>query len=158
MPTSAAEPLLDVAGLSAGYGKIGVLHGVDLTVGTGEVVALLGPNGAGKTTLLRAISGLLPWSGRVHFAGRDLAGAGPRDRHQQGAEPRDLLGREPGGGLVQQQEGGPQHQSAGDLDEAKLRMLQPVGSNGRKPLEADCCESQHRGLAQHGFVAPMPGR
>jgi branched-chain amino acid transport system ATP-binding protein len=79
MPTSAAEPLLNVAGLSSGYGKIGVLHGVDMTICAGEVVALLGPNGAGKTTLLRAISGLLPWSGRISFAGRDLAGLGPRE-------------------------------------------------------------------------------
>jgi branched-chain amino acid transport system ATP-binding protein len=38
VPTSAAEPLLDVQGLQAGYGKIVVLHGVDLTVGRGEVV------------------------------------------------------------------------------------------------------------------------
>jgi branched-chain amino acid transport system ATP-binding protein len=79
MPISAAEPLLNVAGLSSGYGKIGVLHGVDMTIGAGEVVALLGPNGAGKTTLLRAISGLLPWSGRISFAGRDLADLGPRE-------------------------------------------------------------------------------
>ncbi len=84
MPISAAEPLLDVAGLSTGYGKIGILRGVDLTVGAGEVVALLGPNGAGKTTLLRAVSGLLPWSGRVRFAGRDLAGLGPRVTAQAG--------------------------------------------------------------------------
>jgi branched-chain amino acid transport system ATP-binding protein len=84
MPTSAAEPLLRVSGLSAGYGKVGVLRGVDLTVGAGEVVALLGPNGAGKTTLLRAISGLLPWSGSVQFAGRDLAGAGPRETVRAG--------------------------------------------------------------------------
>jgi branched-chain amino acid transport system ATP-binding protein len=75
MPISAAEPLLEIAGLSAGYGKIGVLRGVDLTVGAGEVVALLGPNGAGKTTLLRAISGLLPWTGHVRFGGRDFVGA-----------------------------------------------------------------------------------
>jgi branched-chain amino acid transport system ATP-binding protein len=86
MPTSAAnpDPLLRIAGLSAGYGKVGVLRGVDLTVGAGEVVALLGPNGAGKTTLLRAISGLLPWTGSVQFAGRDLAGAGPRETVRAG--------------------------------------------------------------------------
>ena len=79
MPTSAPEPLLEIAGLSAGYGKIGVLRGIDLTVGAGEVVALLGPNGAGKTTLLRAVSGLLPRVGRIRFAGKDMAGAGPRE-------------------------------------------------------------------------------
>jgi branched-chain amino acid transport system ATP-binding protein len=79
MPILAAEPLLQASGLSAGYGKIRVLRDVDFTVGAGEVVALLGPNGAGKTTLLRAVSGLLPWSGNVRFAGRDLAGASPRD-------------------------------------------------------------------------------
>ena len=84
MPISAAEPLLWVAGLSAGYGKIGVLRDVDLTVGAGEVVALLGPNGAGKTTLLRAVSGLLPRSGQVRFAGRNLAGAGPRESVRAG--------------------------------------------------------------------------
>ena len=60
MPTSAPEPLLEVRGLTAGYGKIGVLRNIDLTIGPGEAVALLGPNGAGKTTLLRAVSGLLP--------------------------------------------------------------------------------------------------
>jgi branched-chain amino acid transport system ATP-binding protein len=79
MPTLAGESLLQTSGLSAGYGKIRVLHGVDLTVGGGEIVALLGPNGAGKTTLLRALSGLLPWSGNLRFAGRDLTGASPRD-------------------------------------------------------------------------------
>src|SRR6201999_3605091 len=84
MPISAADPLLDIAGLSSGYGKIGVLRGIDLRVGAGEVVALLGPNGAGKTTLLRAVSGLLPWSGTVRFAGRDLAGFTPRDTVRAG--------------------------------------------------------------------------
>jgi len=78
MPTLAAESLLQTSALYAGYGKIRVLHGVNLTVGAGEIVALLGPNGAGKTTLLRALSGLLPWSGSVRFAGRDLTGASPR--------------------------------------------------------------------------------
>ena len=79
MPISAADPLLDIAGLYAGYGKIGVLQGVDLRVGRAEIVALLGPNGAGKTTLLRAVSGLLPTTaGTVTFSGRNMRDAGPR--------------------------------------------------------------------------------
>jgi branched-chain amino acid transport system ATP-binding protein len=84
VPISARDRLLEIDGLSAGYGKIGVLKGIDLVVGVGEVVALLGPNGAGKTTLLRAISGLLPWSGRVRFAGSDLSAASPRDAVRAG--------------------------------------------------------------------------
>jgi branched-chain amino acid transport system ATP-binding protein len=84
MPISVRNPLLEIAGLSAGYGKIDVLRGIDLSVGEGEIVALLGPNGAGKTTLLRAVSGLLPWSGQVRFGGRDLAGTSPRDTVRAG--------------------------------------------------------------------------
>ncbi len=85
MPISAPEPLLDVRGLRAGYGKVGVLHGIDMEIGRAEVVALLGPNGAGKTTLLRALSGLLPWSGgEARFDGRDLRGASPRDAARAG--------------------------------------------------------------------------
>ena len=52
-------PLLQVSGLTAGYGKIVVLRDVALTIGGGEAVALLGPNGAGKTTLRRAMSSML---------------------------------------------------------------------------------------------------
>jgi branched-chain amino acid transport system ATP-binding protein len=79
VPISAADPVLDVQGLHAGYGKIGVLHGVDLHVGRSEIVALLGPNGAGKTTVLRAVSGLLPTTaGAVTFNGRNMRGADPR--------------------------------------------------------------------------------
>lgn len=79
MPISGREALLEVRGLGAGYGKIGVLNGIDLTVGAGEIVALLGPNGAGKSTLLKALSGLLPRSGKVTFAGRDMSTTGPRE-------------------------------------------------------------------------------
>jgi branched-chain amino acid transport system ATP-binding protein len=85
VPISAPEPLLSVTGLRAGYGKIGVLQDVSLTIAAGEAVALLGPNGAGKTTLLRAISGLLPIeAGSVRFAGRDLRGADPRTTSRMG--------------------------------------------------------------------------
>ena len=84
MPTSAREPLLEIRDLSAGYGKIGVLNGIALTINAGEVVSLLGPNGAGKTTLLRAISGLLPWSGRIRFDGKDMNGSSPRDTVRAG--------------------------------------------------------------------------
>ena len=85
MPTSAPEVLLDVQSVEAGYGKIGVLHGVAIYVRAGEVVSLLGPNGAGKTTLLRAISGLLPLtSGRIAFNGSDITGAGPREAARAG--------------------------------------------------------------------------
>jgi len=87
VPISAAEtrPLLQVNGLVTGYGKITVLHGVDMVVNEAEIVALLGPNGAGKTTLLRAISGLLPWgAGGVRFGGQDMRGAGPRESARAG--------------------------------------------------------------------------
>jgi branched-chain amino acid transport system ATP-binding protein len=77
--------LLSVRGLRSGYGKIVVLHGIDLTIAPGEVVALLGPNGAGKTTLLRTVSGLLRWfAGEVRFGGRDLRGVGPRETVRRG--------------------------------------------------------------------------
>ncbi|CAM3613048.1 ABC transporter ATP-binding protein [Bordetella sputigena] len=82
---ASAAPLLTVRGLAAGYGKIGILHGIDLDVGAGEIVAILGPNGAGKSTLMRAISGLLPLgAGSISFGGVDLSRATPRDAARAG--------------------------------------------------------------------------
>lgn len=77
-----ADPVqLEVAGLTGGYGRIEVLHGITLSVGQGEVVALIGANGAGKTTLLRAISGVQPISGgTIAFAGRDVTRLPPHAR------------------------------------------------------------------------------
>ena len=66
--------MLDVRGLAAGYGDVPVVHGIDLTVGAGEVVALLGPNGAGKTTTLLALGGVLPSTGEVRYDDRPLTG------------------------------------------------------------------------------------
>jgi branched-chain amino acid transport system ATP-binding protein len=66
-------PALELAGVSAGYGRYNVVHEVDLQVQEGETVALLGPNGAGKTTLLRALMGLMRHrSGQVRVRGEDV--------------------------------------------------------------------------------------
>jgi branched-chain amino acid transport system ATP-binding protein len=70
-----ADLLLEVEGLRAGYGPAEILFGVSLQLARGEVAALMGRNGAGKSTTLKAIMGLLPpRTGRVRFAGRDIAG------------------------------------------------------------------------------------
>jgi len=70
--------VLELRGISAGYGRSTVLRGVDLVVPDRAVVALLGANGAGKTTLLRVASGLLPPSaGQLLVDGQDLAGRRP---------------------------------------------------------------------------------
>ncbi|MEX2294165.1 MAG: ABC transporter ATP-binding protein [Acidimicrobiales bacterium] len=64
---------LELQDVRAGYGRIEVLHGVNLQVPAGSVVALLGPNGVGKTTTLRAISGSLPVSsGAIRLDGRRI--------------------------------------------------------------------------------------
>ena len=69
------DPLLAVERVSAGYDAGDVLHGVDLVVHDGGVVALLGPNGAGKSTLLRTIAGFVrPRSGSIRLAGLPIDG------------------------------------------------------------------------------------
>jgi branched-chain amino acid transport system ATP-binding protein len=69
----ASETVLELEGLSAGYGRIEALKGIDLKVGRGQIVTLLGANGAGKTTTLKVISGLVrAQSGKVRFAGDDI--------------------------------------------------------------------------------------
>lgn len=70
-----SEPLLELRGVSAAYGHVQALRGVDLWVGDGEAVGLVGSNGAGKSTTLRAISGLVqPTAGVIRFAGQGLNG------------------------------------------------------------------------------------
>jgi branched-chain amino acid transport system ATP-binding protein len=73
-----AVPALELIGVRAGYGRIEVLHGVDLAVPTGCVFALLGPNGGGKSTTMQVVSGAItPTEGCVHIAGSHVNGAGP---------------------------------------------------------------------------------
>ena len=67
--------MLVVEGLRAGYGKVQVLHGLDMRIEAGQLVTLIGSNGAGKTTTLRALSGMIrPESGRILLGGTDIAG------------------------------------------------------------------------------------
>jgi branched-chain amino acid transport system ATP-binding protein len=68
-------PVLELVGVRAAYGPIQVLHGVDLTVHAGQVVALLGPNGGGKTTTVKVAAGLLPATGgELRYAGQKVNG------------------------------------------------------------------------------------
>ena len=78
-------PLLELQSVTASYGTIQVLHGVDLVVPGGSVVALLGPNGAGKTTTLSVACGLMaPTTGKVFMAGVDVTGARAEDLARRG--------------------------------------------------------------------------
>jgi branched-chain amino acid transport system ATP-binding protein len=73
----ADDPLLSLVAVRAAYGSIEVLHGIDLSVPAGSVMALLGPNGAGKSTALEVAAGLLaPTSGDVRLAGQSVIGMG----------------------------------------------------------------------------------
>ena len=62
-------PLLELHGVTGGYGPVRVLHGIDMAVEEGEVAVVLGANGAGKTTTLRAISGMISAGGDIIFNG-----------------------------------------------------------------------------------------
>jgi branched-chain amino acid transport system ATP-binding protein len=79
----ATETILEARDLRARYGEIEALHGVDLAVPRGGIVALLGANGAGKTSTLRALTGAIKATGTVTFAGKPLTGA-PEDAARLG--------------------------------------------------------------------------
>lgn len=89
-------PLLNVHDLSVLYGKARALDGVSIHVAEGEFVSVVGLNGAGKTTLFNAISGLLPYSGRIEWRGGALSGRTPgaiaRGGIVQCPETRELFG------------------------------------------------------------------
>ena len=88
--------LLEIEGVSAGYGAVPVLHDITLHVDEGEAVALVGANAAGKTTLLRTINGIIrATSGAIRLAGRDITALPPHDITRTGiaqvAEGRQLF-------------------------------------------------------------------
>jgi branched-chain amino acid transport system ATP-binding protein len=82
---AARETVLRLRGITSHYGRIQALHGIDLEVRQGQLVALVGANGAGKTTLLRTISGVQPASGGVvELFGHDITRMAPDKRVRQG--------------------------------------------------------------------------
>jgi branched-chain amino acid transport system ATP-binding protein len=84
-PGSDRAPLLEFAGVTAGYGSTTVLRDVAIRVRAGEVVALLGPNGSGKTTALRCASGIVrPSGGQILVDGRDVTKIPPHSRTEMG--------------------------------------------------------------------------
>ena len=85
MPSRDGEPLLAARGLRRFFGRLRVLHDIDLTLSPGEALAVAGPNGAGKSTLLRILAGLMrPTAGEVHVLGRPLTGNAAETRRAVG--------------------------------------------------------------------------
>ena len=74
---SLERPLLETRRLFAHYRGLAALHGLDLAIAPGEIVAVVGANGAGKSTLLRAIAGQVAISGEIFFDGAPIAGLAP---------------------------------------------------------------------------------
>lgn len=76
-----ALPLLQVEGLTTGFGSSQVLHGVSFSVAEGEIAGVFGLNGAGKSVMMKTIAGLVPaWSGRITFGGEDITSMEAEER------------------------------------------------------------------------------
>jgi len=94
--TARSTPLLEIQDVSVLYGKAQALDRVAIHVDEGEFVSIVGLNGAGKTTLFNAISGLVPYNGRISWNGSDLRGRSPaaiaRGGIVQCPESRELFG------------------------------------------------------------------
>ena len=87
IPTSgdrATAPVLTVRGLSVAFGGVHALSDVDIEVREGELVGLIGPNGAGKTTLIDAVTGFVPFTGRVELDGEDISSLPAYQRARRG--------------------------------------------------------------------------
>jgi branched-chain amino acid transport system ATP-binding protein len=88
--------MLEIDGLHTGYGEMQIIHGLDLEVSDGQVLAILGRNGAGKTTTLKSIVGLLPVNhGHIRFRDRDISNHKPYEIARLGIayvpETRDIF-------------------------------------------------------------------
>ena len=80
-----SDALLEVSGLTSGYGNETVLQGIEMTIEPGELVAVIGRNGVGKSTLMRTLTGLMKArSGSIRFSGSDISALGADDRARAG--------------------------------------------------------------------------
>ena len=88
MPLSPTQPdVLSLQGIHKRFGRIDVLHGIDLSIAPGEVLGLVGDNGAGKSTLVKIMSGYIrPTSGSLYLDGREVSLASPHDARRAGIE------------------------------------------------------------------------
>lgn len=77
--------ILEINGVTSGYGEVQILWGVDMALEKGKMTALLGANGAGKTTLLSTIMGLIkPWTGSIKFEGEDVSKLSAHEKADRG--------------------------------------------------------------------------
>jgi branched-chain amino acid transport system ATP-binding protein len=83
--SNGSRTVLEVEGVSSGYGAVTVLRNLSMKVEAGEIVAVLGTNGAGKSTLLKTIVGLLrPTAGTITFDGDDVTKVAPESMASRG--------------------------------------------------------------------------
>jgi branched-chain amino acid transport system ATP-binding protein len=153
MPTSSAErpeQVLEVNDLVAGYGAAPIVHGVDLSVGFGEVATIVGPNGAGKSTLLKAITGQCEiLGGSVRLAGDVVTGLRGDRLARRGIgyvpQAKDVFGAltvlenlEMGGYLLARREVGPRVEEVLDtfpaLAQMRTRTASKLSGGERKML------------------------
>src|SRR5690242_2461029 len=72
------DPFVEITGLTAGYGRMEILHGVDLRVERGQALCLIGPNGAGKSTVLQSVFGFARiMGGTIRVGGQDVTRIAP---------------------------------------------------------------------------------
>ena len=157
---STNQPVLHIRGLTSHYGRIQALHGIDLRVEQGQLVALVGANGAGKTTLLRAISGVQPVSGgevrfrqnninKLHPHQRVAAGICqvPEGRHVFG--PMSIEDNIRLGGYIR-------NQDEADADMKKMYQLFPILEEKRKLPAGTLSGGQQQMLAMARALMGRP--
>ena len=147
-----SNPILQVKGLRAGYGRAEVLHGIDIEAQPGGVITVIGPNGAGKSTLLNTLMGILPGQGSILFRGQDITTLTLEERVMSGMalvpEKRELFGTMPVednlllGGFRQMRQGNAKWRSRLDdvyaivprLQERRLQLAGTLSGGERQML------------------------